>query len=255
MTYVQTIGISRVRDGSAWWSIVIVAVLHVLLLLWLTTLHWSVPLRPFAAAMVLVDLRTAPETIAGDKSFGVAAARREPSPTNGRQSSTAAAARYREHTPMDLEKRAVTVTGTQAPGGAVASQQASSPIEGTAVSGLGTSRAGDAAAPGGDGARARGKLHPPEVVRRWRPDYPLDAFQARKQGSVDVMVTIGADASVIDAHLFQSSGSDSLDRAAVEAVKRYVFRPARRDREEIEAQAIVTIDWVILGDGVSTTRQ
>ena len=65
------------------------------------------------------------------------------------------------------------------------------------------------------------------------------------------MVTIGADASVRDAHVYQSSGNASLDAAAVEAVRRYMFRPARRDREIVEAQAVVTIDWQILGSGAS----
>jgi hypothetical protein len=54
-----------------------------------------------------------------------------------------------------------------------------------------------------------------------------------------------------DAHVFQSSGNDSRDRAAVVAVCRYVFRPARRGHELVEAKAIVTIDGEILGSRAS----
>ena len=68
------------------------------------------------------------------------------------------------------------------------------------------------------------------------------------------MVTIGVDATVRKAHVYQSSGNDSLDRAAVEAVRRYAFRPARRGSEIVEAQAVVTIDWEILGSGASGTE-
>ena len=49
-------------------------------------------------------------------------------------------------------------------------------------------------------------------------------------------VTIGIDTTVKEAHPYQSSGNDSLDSAVVAAVRRYVFRPARRDNEIIEAQ-------------------
>jgi hypothetical protein len=38
MTYSPAIGISRVRDSSTWWSIVIVIAIHVLLVLWLLSL-------------------------------------------------------------------------------------------------------------------------------------------------------------------------------------------------------------------------
>lgn len=56
------------------------------------------------------------------------------------------------------------------------------------------------------------------------------------------VVTIGADNSVKDAHVYQSSGTESLDIAA------------RRGDEIVEAQSIVTIDWAILANGVSDTR-
>jgi hypothetical protein len=36
-------------------------------------------------------------------------------------------------------------------------------------------------------------------------------------------------------------------------VRRYLFRPARRDNRIVEAQAVVTIDWEILGSGASAS--
>ena len=251
MTYTQTLGISRVRDSSTWISVAFVIALHALILVWLLTLRWSEPLRHAVADMVLVELRATAEPALGEKTRAIVAPNATPNPSTGHAHAASAAPR-RESVPADLENRVIRVEGTVAPGSAVASLAPSNPHDGIA-SGLGASQGG-VAAPGGDGAHARGRFRPPEVTKRWRPDYPLDAFQARKQGSVDVMVTIGTDSTVKDAHVFQSSGTESLDLAAVEAVKHYVFRAARRGPDIVEAQAIVTIDWVILASGVSTTQ-
>jgi protein TonB len=244
-------GTSRVRDSSTWWSVAIVIAIHVVLLLWLISLRWSAPLNRAIADMVLVELRATPEPAVGDKQHGAIARAAVPNPTVGRARDKAPAAPRRELTSKDLESHVITPEGSVAPGSSVVSLEPSNPVDGHATAGLGQARGLDAAPAGGDGAHARGRYHPPEVAKRFRPDYPLDAFQARAQGSVDVMVTIDTDASVKEAHVYQSSGNESLDRAAVEAVRHYIFRPARRDREIVEAQAVVTIDWEILGSGAS----
>jgi protein TonB len=251
MVYTQAIGISRVHDSSTWWSVAIVIAIHVLLVLWLVSLRWSAPLPRTIVDMVLVELRATPEPAVGEKKQGAIAPAATPSPSIGHARDKAPAAPRREVTRKDLENHVVTTEGIVVPGSSVVSLESSNPVDGRSRSGLGQTHGLDAAPGGGDGAHARGRFHPPEVSRRFRPNYPLDAFQARVEGTVDVMVTIGADATVKEAHLYQSSGNDSLDRAAVEAVRRYVFRPARRDGEIVEAQAVVTIDWEILGSGAS----
>jgi len=68
------------------------------------------------------------------------------------------------------------------------------------------------------------------------------------------MVTVAADASVKEAHVYQSSGTPSLDQAAVDAIKRYLFKAAMRDDKPTEAQAIVTIEWSILASGASYSK-
>ena len=139
MTYIHTTDVSRVRDGTTWWAVAVVIVLHVLLMLWLMTQRWSTPLRPLAAAMVFVDLRSTPDTAVGRRELGAVAPSREANPTNGRASSSSDAARRRELTRMDLERRFVSPAGIESPGSAAASQLPSNPIDGFAVSGLGTS--------------------------------------------------------------------------------------------------------------------
>lgn len=251
MTYTHAIGISRVHDGSTWWSVAIVILIHVLFALWLLSLNWSVPLPGTLADMVLVELSATPEPAVGDKKHGAIAPSATPNPTTAHAHDKAPAAPRREVMRKDLESHVITNEGIVAPGSALVSLEPSNPVDGRAASGLGQTQGVGAAPAGGDGAHTRGKFHAPEVIKRFRPDYPLDAFQARAQGSVDVMVTIDTDATVREAHLYQSSGNDSLDRAAVEAVRHYAFRPARRDNQIVEAEAIVTIDWEILGTGAS----
>jgi TonB family protein len=252
MTYAHTIGVSRVRDSSTWWSIAIVVAIHVLLFAWLLAQRWTMPLRQAAADMVLVELSATAEAPAGLRKQGVEASLAVPNPSaSTSRTQISAAAPKRDITRRDLERRVVTTDGTVAPGSAVASLAPSNPADGIAPTGLGTTRGTEAAPAGGDGAKARGIFHPPEVTKRFRPDYPLDAFQARQQGSVDVMVTIGADARVREAHVYTSSGIESLDLASLEAVHHYTFRAAKRGDTLVEAQALLTIDWVILDSGAS----
>jgi protein TonB len=97
----------------------------------------------------------------------------------------------------------------------------------------------------GSGAYSGPRFRPPRVLRRFTPDYPLDALRAHKEGSVDVLVTVAADGHPVEAHVYQSSGTPSLDDAAVESAMAYKYKGAERSGNPIEAQAIVTIDWQI----------
>ena len=86
---------------------------------------------------------------------------------------------------------------------------------------------------------------PPRVTQHWRPPYPAAAYEAREEGESDVRVTIAADGSLKDAHVNRSSGSLSLDQAALDAVTHYLFSAARKDALPVEAQADVAFEWSI----------
>lgn len=60
-----------------------------------------------------------------------------------------------------------------------------------------------------------------------RPEYPEDARRMRQEGLVVLSVEVGADGRVIDLSLKRSSGVNSLDEAAMHAVRRWLFEPAR----------------------------
>jgi len=60
-----------------------------------------------------------------------------------------------------------------------------------------------------------------------KPDYPPDARRQRQEGVVLVNVEVGADGRAGDVSVGRSSGFPLLDDAAVRAVRRWLFEPAR----------------------------
>jgi TonB family protein len=67
-------------------------------------------------------------------------------------------------------------------------------------------------------------VEPVELVMI-KPEYPELAKQAGVDGTVVIALLVGADGRVKDAHVTRSA-SPLLDRAALEALRRWVFRPA-----------------------------
>ena len=60
-----------------------------------------------------------------------------------------------------------------------------------------------------------------------RPEYPAEARLQHEQGVVLVNVEVGADGRPGEVTLAGSSGFPMLDNAALSAVRRWVFEPAR----------------------------
>ena len=57
-------------------------------------------------------------------------------------------------------------------------------------------------------------------------DYPAISMRLGEQGTVTVSFTIGADGSVSDPKVLQSSGSERLDQAALQCVPSWHYKPA-----------------------------
>lgn len=77
------------------------------------------------------------------------------------------------------------------------------------------------------------------------PSYPTDARRAREQGTVKLMVLVGADGTVKDIKVSGSSGSDRLDRAALHAVKRWRWSPTMSGGVATAVRGTVTIPFVL----------
>jgi len=73
------------------------------------------------------------------------------------------------------------------------------------------------------------------------PAYPPLARRAKEQGRVVLRVLVSASGAAQDVEVRTSSGYERLDRAAVEAVRRWRFAPARRGAQTVAAWALVPI--------------
>lgn len=75
------------------------------------------------------------------------------------------------------------------------------------------------------------------------PRYPSRALRRGDSGTVRVRVEVGPDGRPSQVSVAQPSGSRDLDRAAVEAVRRWRFHPARRNGEPVPGTVIVPISF------------
>ena len=76
-----------------------------------------------------------------------------------------------------------------------------------------------------------------------QPNYPEIAQQNNWEGRVIVKAYINADGSVGDVQVAKSSGHSELDDAALEAVKRTRFEPARRGEETVAAWVRIPVTF------------
>lgn len=78
-------------------------------------------------------------------------------------------------------------------------------------------------------------------LRNPAPAYPPLARRLHEQGRVILRVRVDEDGLARDVRIEASSGSERLDRAALEAVRQWRFAPARRGERTVEGVALVTI--------------
>ncbi len=83
----------------------------------------------------------------------------------------------------------------------------------------------------------------PQPVSTPSPKYPARALRRREQGTVMVSAEIGVDGVPSSVEVVRSSGSRDLDRAAVDAVRRWRFRPAMADGRPTVGRVQVPISF------------
>ena len=77
--------------------------------------------------------------------------------------------------------------------------------------------------------------------------YPTDAQRNGETGTVVVRIEVGTDGEPTAVTVVSRSGSRSLDRAAVQAAKRWRFRPAQQDGRAVAAAVEVPIAFTLEG--------
>jgi len=85
-----------------------------------------------------------------------------------------------------------------------------------------------------------------ETITATAPRYPRDEARAGVQGRVMLRILVGVDGRPMEVSIDKSSGNRSLDRTAREHVLRtWVFRPAMRDGQPVQAYGLVPIDFTM----------
>jgi protein TonB len=91
-------------------------------------------------------------------------------------------------------------------------------------------RTADEPAVSGGGPRL---IEPPRLLRGEQPPYPASERRLGREGSVQLRVRVNALGRVEIVEVAESSGSLRLDEAAVRAVQRWLFSPARSADEAV----------------------
>jgi TonB family protein len=85
----------------------------------------------------------------------------------------------------------------------------------------------------------------PRVLERTQPAYPADALSAHAEGEVRLQIQIDAQGKVSEVRIAANSGSDSLDRAALNAVRNWRYQPGTHDGQPIGGTIVVSVDFRI----------
>jgi TonB family protein len=101
---------------------------------------------------------------------------------------------------------------------------------------------------------------PPELLEFVQADYPPAEREAGREATVTIEITIAEDGAVTDASIVESAG-EAFDAAALDAVRRFRFRPAEIDgapaairihyryeftiEEEIETPTVATLVGIV----------
>ena len=84
---------------------------------------------------------------------------------------------------------------------------------------------------------------PPAPRRRIKPEYPNGARQRGEEGDVTIELDVSSDGTVDGTRIVASCGFAELEQAAIQAVKRARFTPARRGSAAVPATARLTITF------------
>lgn len=75
------------------------------------------------------------------------------------------------------------------------------------------------------------------------PDYPPVSRRLGEEGRVVMKVLVSVDGAAENVKIEQSSGSERLDNAAIQAVKRWKFIPAKKNNQPLSAYVMVPMKF------------
>jgi len=85
----------------------------------------------------------------------------------------------------------------------------------------------------------------PEMIYQHQPDYPRLAKQAGITGTVWVKALVNEEGNVLKAIVAKSSGTVSLDEAAVEAAKKNKFKPGIQNGRPVKVWVTYPVEFTL----------
>ena len=82
-----------------------------------------------------------------------------------------------------------------------------------------------------------------QIIERSQPDYPVEAVRANEEGEVRLQIALDTQGNIADVRIVQSSHSRALDKAAVDAARKWKFRPAMHDGQPAAATIEVPVQF------------
>lgn len=82
-----------------------------------------------------------------------------------------------------------------------------------------------------------------KYLRNPPPSYPDMSRRLKEEGKVIVQVVVSTEGRALDVKLQKTSGFDRLDQAAVKAVKRWRFVPAKRGTQAVQSTVNVPVQF------------
>lgn len=99
---------------------------------------------------------------------------------------------------------------------------------------------------GGEDGMMGGELDaPPSPVHKMPPTYPSSLLSRGIGGRVVVQCVVGTDGGVVSTRIESSSGHSELDKAAINAVKRWKFKPGTRSGKKVKATCNVPFNFEV----------
>jgi protein TonB len=77
------------------------------------------------------------------------------------------------------------------------------------------------------------------------PKYPPEEMRRGIEGTTVLIVSIDASGNVLDVEVEKSSGNRNLDRAAVQAARRWRFNPEVKNGQKVASRVRVPVDFKI----------
>ena len=88
------------------------------------------------------------------------------------------------------------------------------------------------------------EITPPVLIDRVTPRYPNIDARLGREGRVIILVVVEKDGTVSSTKVLKSV-STSIDNAAVDAVRKWLYRPASLDGRPVRVSLVVSIDFAL----------